>query len=136
MAGTVTVTRVPIRSKIQNRLVEKIIIDWVGDAADGSTPLTTITSLVGYLFKGITIPLSPSPTASYNVKLFDPEATTFNTLITKLDSRSATLTEEVYLTPSAGVNPIVVAGDYQFQITGNVVNSAKGRVILYYQDGF
>lgn len=136
MAGTVTITRVPIKSRLQNKIIDKIIVDWVADAADGSTPQTTIAGMFGYAFKAITIPGSPSPTASYNVKLFDPEAPTFNTLITKLDARSATLTEEVYLTPTGGVNPIVVAGDYKFQVTGNVVNSAQGRVIFYVQDGF
>lgn len=136
MAGTITVTRVPIRARSQNKLIEKIIVDWVGDATDGSTPQTTIPSLVGYIFKAITIPGSPAPTANYNVKLFDPEAPTFNTLITKLDSRSASATEEVYLNPTGGANPIVVAGDYKVQITGNAVVSAQGRVIFYVQETF
>lgn len=136
MAGTVTVTRTPIRARSQNRLVEKIRVDWVGDAADGSVPNTVIPGLVGYIFKALTIPGSPSPTASYNVKLFDPDAPTFNTLITKLDGRSASAIEEVYLNPTGGANPVVVAGDYTFAITGNSVNSAKGTVIFYVQETF
>jgi len=136
MAGTVTFTRVPIKARSQNRLVEKIVVNWTADAADGSTPQTTIPSLCGYIFKALTIPGSPSPSANYNVNLFDPDAPTFNTLIAKLNSRSSSATEEVYLNPTGGANPIVVAGDYKFQITGNSVNSAQGTVIFYVQETF
>lgn len=136
MAGTVTITRSPLRARSQNKIIEKIIVDWVGDAANGSVPATTIPGLFGYIFKAITIPGATAPTANYNVKLFDPEAPAFNSLIAKLDTRSATVVEEVYLIPAGGVNPIVVAGDYVFQVTANVVNSATGRVVLYVQESF
>lgn len=136
MPGSITITRTPVKAKSQNKIIEKITVDWVGDSADGSTPQTTIAGLFGYIFKGITIPGSPAPTASYNVKLFDPDAPTFNTLIAKLDGRSSSATEEVYIIPTGGVAPVLVAGDYKVQITGNSVNSAKGQVILYVQESF
>jgi hypothetical protein len=136
MAGTVTVSRTNYKCKHQNKVIEKITIDWVGDAADGSVPATVIPSLYGYIFKGLTIPGTPNPTASYNAKLFDPDAPTFNTLIAKLDGRAAAAVEEVYIIPTGASNPVMVAGDYTFQITGNSVNSAKGKVILYVQETF
>lgn len=136
MAGTVTVTRTVYKCKSQNKQIEKIRVDWVGDAADGTVPATVIPAWYGYIFKALTIPGSPAPTASYNVKLFDPDAPTFNTLITKLDGRSAAATEEVYIIPTGASNPVLVAGDYTFQVTGNAVVSAKGTAIFYLQETF
>lgn len=136
MAGTVTVLRQQIRARNQSKYTEKIIVDWTADASDGSIPNTLIDKLCGYVFKVVTIPGSPAPTANYSIKLFDPEAPAFDTLINKLASRSASATEEVYPVPTGSVAPITVAGDYTLNITGNSVNSAKGRIIFYVQETF
>lgn len=136
MAGSVKITRQHVRARTQSRYVEKVRVDWVGDAGDGSVPNTVIPSLCGYVFKAVTIPGAPNPTANYNVNLFDPDAPTFSTLIGKLNSRSASAVEEVYIIPTGGVAPVVVAGDYTFSISGNSVLGAKGTVIFYIQETF
>ena len=138
MAGSVTVTRIPTKAKANGKVIEKIRVDWVGDVADGSVPLTTISSMSGYIFKVITAPGSPAPTASYNVKLWDKDigGSLLSVLQGKVDGRSSSAVEEVYTQATGATAPLVVAGDYDFQITANSALSAKGTVIFYVQETF
>ena len=138
MAGTFTTTVQEHKFPNMGKRARIVRVDWVGDAADGTVPNIPLT-LNGYIVKVITIPGSPAPTASYNVKLFDPDAATLDCLINLLAARSATVAEQVYPAPATGQNPILVvsgrdsagARNYQLNISGNVVNSAKGAVLLY-----
>jgi hypothetical protein len=134
MAGTVTITRTPLKSA-NDTYFEKVVIDWVADASAATVPNTTVSGLYGFLLKAITNPGSTAPTANYDIAFGDPEDTTLDALGGLLQNRHTSNTEAVYGIAKNGTDvapfPIFLAGDYQFQLTNNAVNSATGRVILY-----
>lgn len=130
MAGTVTITREPLVSK-HGREVEKVKIDWVADAADGSVPETSISGLYGYVMKAITNPGATAPTDNYDVELIDPDDATIDALAAALANRDTANSEQVYPTVTGATIPIFLAGSYTFKLTNNAVNSATGSVILY-----
>lgn len=130
MAGTVTITRRPQVSPNDER-VEVVIIDWVADSADGSVPNTTVPKLYGFLIKAVTNPGAVAPTANYDIALGDPEDTALDACATLLMNRHTSTTEQVYPLISGAATPLFLAGDYQFQLTNNSVNSATGRLLLY-----
>ena len=138
-AGTVTVTRSDLKHSPAGPESpfhgSKYVIDWVGDASDGSVPATDIT-LEGYIVKVITNPGSPSPTDNYDLALADPEDAALDALGGALANRHTTTTQQVYplIAGAPGTVTVVVPylnGSYAFTLTNNSVNSAKGRVILY-----
>lgn len=140
MAGTTTLVSTSLKTP-QGKICRIHRVDWVGDAANGSVP-DTLISINGFISKVITIPGSPSPTASYNVKLFDPDSATLDVLLGLLAGRSATVSEQVYPAPALGQLPVYAcsgregpgtaqARQYTLNISGNSVNSAKGAVLLY-----
>lgn len=135
MAGTVTVSDpVVLAMQYSGKKYKSLTVDWVADSVNGSVPNTLIPKLSGYLVKVITKPGATAPTANYSIKLFDPLEATADALAGTLASRSATLTEVVYPATSAAVTPPLLLGDHQFSISGNVVNSATGRVIFVFSE--
>lgn len=130
MAGSVTITRAPCKG-LYGREVQKIHIDWIADAADGSVPNTTVDKLYGFLIKVVTNPGSVAPTSNYDIALGDPEDSTLDAAATLLMNRHTSTTEQVYPLISGAAIPLFLAGDYQFQLTNNSVNSATGRCTLY-----
>lgn len=137
MAGTVTVTREHlVYGKGKNdggKTIEKVTIDWVGDASDGSVPNTNI-DLYGFCIKAITNPGTTAPTANYDIAFGDPDDTGLDALAGALANRSASATEQVEPKISSAVLPSFLAGTYQFQLSNNSVNSATGSCILYLVD--
>lgn len=131
MAGTVTVTRVPLRAPNEGKKIEKIKIDWTADAADGSVPNTVIQGLYGFCVKVITNPGSTAPTANYDIAFLDPDDSGIDAFATLLNNRHTSNSEQVYPLISGAATPIFLAGDYTFNLTNNAVNSATGQVILY-----
>jgi hypothetical protein len=131
MAGTVSITRVPLRAPNGGKVIEKVKIDWVADGTDATVPNTSIPGLYGFLVKVITNPGSTAPTANYDIALLDPDDSGIDATATLLNNRHTTSSEQVYPLISGAATPIFLAGDYTFNLTNNAVNSANGQVILY-----
>lgn len=124
MAGTVTLA---FEAKnLGDRKIKVVTAAWTADAANGSVPDTTIAGLSGYLVKAITNPGAVAPTALYDVKLLDSADVTADALAGVLVDRHVANTELVLPTV-----PPLLSGDYTLNITGNIVNSATGTVILF-----
>lgn len=115
--------------------VRKIIVDWVGDSGTGAVPTLTLVDLYGYCIKAITNPGSTAPTDNYDIKLGDPNDTALDALAGALADRDTATTEAVYPAASGAATPCFLErGDYLLAVTGNSVNSATGRIILYLAD--
>ncbi len=130
MAGSVTITQRPQKG-LYGKEVNVVIVDWVGDSADGSVPNTMINGLYGFLVKAVFNPGSTAPTSNYDIALGDPEDTALDAAATLFNNRHTTASEQVYPLISGAAIPLFLAGNYQFQLTNNSVNSATGRMILY-----
>lgn len=137
MAGSISVTSDNLVSMGygERYMVRKIVIDWTGDASDGTVPALSLVNLHGYVLKAITNPGATAPTANYDIALGDPEDSSLDALASALANRSASATEQVYPTASGATIPIWLdKGDYSLSVSGNSVNSATGRIILYLAD--
>lgn len=139
-AGTVTVTRakvgynkIPTKVLTSMKSAEVVTITWVADAAAATVPNTSI-DLFGYVIKAITNPGTPAPTASYGVQFMDPEDVALDAFGGILLARHTSNTEQVAPIVTGGSVPLFVGGTYTFKVSGNAVNSATGRVILYLVD--
>jgi len=132
MAGSTTVTRQVFDYGLgdKKKLVEKITVDFVGDALNGSVPNTTIT-LKGFLQKVVTNPGSTAPTDNWDVALGDPSDTSVDALAGVLQNRDTTTTEIVYPAVATVNQKFFLLGDYSLQISGNSVNSATGRIEFF-----
>lgn len=136
MAGTITETsRTPsVISKADNsKQAEKVIVTWVGDASDGTTPALSIT-LHGFLLKVVTNPGSPAPTDNYDIKLGDPDDSSLDALATLIENRDTANSEQVYTLISGAATPIFLNGTYSLTVTGNSVASATGTITFYLVD--
>lgn len=135
--GTCTLTSDNITNHGYNNryMVRKIIVDWVASSSDGSLPTLTLSNLYGFCIKAITNPGTTAPTDNYDIKLGDPNDTGVDALASALVDRDTANTEVVYPTASGACTPCFLEkGDYLLAITGNSVNSATGRLILYLAD--
>lgn len=139
MPGTVTVTRTDLKHSPGGSETpfhgSKYVIDWVGDASDGSVPDTAI-KLEGYLEKVITNPGTSAPTDNYDIALKDPEDTALDALGGVLDNRHTSQTQQVYPLIAGAPGTVTAVrpylnGSYLFSLSNNSVVSATGRVILY-----
>lgn len=109
-----------------------IIIDWVGDDANGSVPTLVLPKINGKLLQLKTDPGSPAPTTLYDIAITDDEG--FDVLQTVGQNRSATVTEQARIVYS-GTSDEPYVGEWQtltLAITGQSAVSAKGRIILTY----
>ena len=126
MAGSTTVSHFAIGR------VRRIQVDWVADAAAATVPDTVLPSLEGTLFVLTTNPGAVAPTDNYDLTLIDDEGA--DRLQGLGANRDTANTESVPLVYGTGAIPPVVDGDEVLTLkwAGNAVNSATGRVILYY----
>lgn len=137
MAGSISVTSDSIVNVgySDKKRVRKVVIDWTGDASDGTVPNLTVKNLYGYVVKAITNPGSTAPTANYDIALGDPEDSSLDALGSALANRHTSTTEQVYPTVSGAAIPIWLdKGDYTLSISNNSATSATGRIILYLTD--
>ena len=105
---------------------------WVGSSVDGSVTATASTSEIdGWVFMAITNPGSPTPTASYNVYLYDSEGV--DVMGGTLTARSNSASEQaIPLIASDWYGERFVEGTITLTITGQSVHSAEGVVKVYY----
>lgn len=133
MAGTVVITQTEQQTPL-GFVVHKIRVDWTGDAANGSVPNTVIPKLHGFVMKAVTIPGATAPTATYSIKLFDPDAAALDAFVAATASRSASAAEQVAPVLSGAQTPVFLCGDYTFNVSGNSVNNATGSLIIYLRE--
>jgi hypothetical protein len=126
MAGSTTVSHYTIG------VVRRIIVDWVGDSADGTVPDTVLPVFDGRLFELTTNPGATAPTDNYDITIIDAEG------IDRLQglgaNRDTANTESLPLVYSGStIHPVISRTDVlTLKIAGNAVNSAAGRIILLY----
>lgn len=139
-AGTVTVSKSQTSAFGGSQVPIQIVqVDWTGDASDGSVPTKSI-QLGGYVLKVVTNPGSTAPSANYDIALGDPEDSALDALASALLNRHTSNTEQVY--PAIAGAPGTVSslpvflepGAYTLAVTGNSVNSATGRILIYLSD--
>lgn len=134
--GTYSVSRNTVVSSAGGKSAyHKVVVSWVGDAADGTMPVISIP-LYGTLVKVVTNPGSTAPTANYDIDLTDPSDSALSATSTALNNRHTTTTEQVYplLAGSPGTVtavPVVLAGTYGLAITNNSQAGATGTIELY-----
>ena len=127
MAGTVTVTRTPLKSN-QGIIAEKVQIDWLSDASGNAD---STVNLHGFLLKAITDPSgSAAPTDNYDITLV---ADGIDQLGGALADRDTANNEMVYPTATSAQVPIFLAGDHTFTIA-NAGNAKQGTVYLYLRE--
>lgn len=125
MAGTLTVTRVPM--KIYGDIIgEEITIAWTSDASGNAD--VSIPDMKGFMVLAKTIPSSSAaPTTLYDIKLKD--GTGYDVLASALGDRSATVTERLP-TQNSGVLAILhLNGSYTFDVT-NAGNAKAGTCVF------
>lgn len=128
MAGTVAQTHEK-RGKIG-----VITLDWVADASDASVPDTELDEPIGGRILAIeTNPGGTAPTDNYDVTLVDAEG--HDVLEGAGVDRDTANTEKAAVVYSGTeLHPVVSRSDVlTFNLDNNAVNSALGRVKIYYE---
>lgn len=136
MAGTISVSSRSsdvIGKGSSRKCVEKVVIDWVADAAAATVP-DLVLELQGFIIKAITNPGATAPTDNYDITLGGPEDSALDVLGGALLNRDTANTEQVYPLITGAVIPVFVSGSHTLSIANNAVNSASGRIVLYLVD--
>lgn len=142
-AGSVTATRTKIDvAFMAGRGIQKVVISWTADAADGTVPSTSLNTalaasggivpLVGWsCYMAVTDPGATAPTDDYDIVLNDEYgADIFGTAI---NDRDTTSTEQAFPIVATGTyRSRLVTGNLTFGLSNNAVNSAVGQCILYF----
>jgi len=129
MAGSVSIT-------VSNKT--KVEISWVADSGDGSVPQTEFESailvdIVGeYCILAVTDPGSPAPTDEYDIEILDEYGV--DIFGGELNNRSTTNPEQAVPKIGNGYGGRFCAGPWTFKLTGNSVNSAQGKCVLYFEE--
>ena len=129
--GTVTISSNTYRPGGSGDL-EKILISWVGDAADGTVPSTDF-SFCGTLQRVAINPGATAPTNLYDVVLTDEDS--FDLLL-GVGTDLLTATSESKIPTKAGSvantwELMTYCGLATFTLTGNSVHSATGTMTLF-----
>ena len=126
MAGT----NVETRSADEN--YEKIVFDWVGDASGGSVPSTaTAQGVYGYVVRATTIPgTGVPPTALYDIVINDEDGV--DVMGGALANRAQAGNEQAVPLLGGAYGPCRVnTSALTCAVSGNSVNSATGKIILW-----
>jgi len=125
MAGTLTVTREPIKFKYSGKIVERIHIAWTSTAGGATDVL--IPDVFGYILKLVTDPVD-GPTDNYDVTLIDEYGA--DVLATTGTNRDTTNSETVYPNVSGATIPAFSVGDVTFTVA-NAGSAKSGVAVLY-----
>jgi len=103
---------------------------WTGDDANGTIPITAAmlqADVQGFRILSVeTQPLTPAPTASYNIQLLDSfGADMMGGALTGLSNSSSQIFAASSATPA-------INGTFSLKITGNSAVSARGVVVVYF----
>lgn len=120
MAGTLTVTRTPGKTKY-GREYEIVQVDWTSDASGNAD---VAVALDGFLVKSVTDPVD-GPTDNYDITLVQNGA---DQLAAALENRDTTNSECVI-----HAAPIFLAGSHTFTVAA-AGNAKSGKAFLYLVD--
>ena len=132
MSGTVIITISSVGNKSK-----KVEIIWTANSLDGSVPRTEFDSAIiadiqeKYCILAITDPGSPAPTDQYDIKIFDEYSV--DIFGGELNNRSTINTEQAVPKIGNGYGGRLCAGPWTFRLSGNSVNSAQGKCVLYFE---
>ena len=142
-AGSVTATRTKIDvAFMAGRGIQKVVISWTADAADGTVPSTSLNTalsasggivpLIGWsCYMAVTDPGATAPTDNYDIVLKDEYGA--DIFATAINDRDAANTEQAFPIVAAGTyRSRLVTGNLTFELSNNAVNSAVGQCILYF----
>ena len=130
MAGTITLT-----SHKSFGAIRRLVVDWVADAADASVPSLVLPVIEGTLLALETNPGATAPTDNYDVAVTDGEgADRLHGAGANRDTATTELTPIVF-TGTSLHPPVSVDEALTLAISGNLVNSALGRVVIIYSPG-
>lgn len=127
MAGSTVVTH------YAQGALRRIQIDWTADAAAATVPDTVLPAIEGQILAIETNPGAVAPTDNYDVTLIDGEGV--DKLAAAGVDRDTANTEQAAAAFTSSSIPIPVDADntLTLKIANNAVNSATGRVIIYYR---
>ena len=115
----------------------KVEIDWVADDADGSVPdgvfdaTDTIDILGRYCILGITNPGTTAPTDNYDITVEDEYGC--DIFGGQLLNRDSALSEQALPNVGGAYGGRPCAGILTFKLSGNSVNDATGKCVLYFE---
>lgn len=126
MAGSTTVTHYALGA------LRRIQVDWTADAADGSVPNTVLPAFEGRIIALETNPGAVAPTDNYDLALTNGEGA--DKLAGAGANRDTANTEAAAVAFASTSIPVPVDRDetLTLAISNNAVNSATGRVVIYY----
>lgn len=131
MAGTITLT-----SHKSFGTVRRLVVDWVADAADGTVPSLLLPVIEGTLLALETNPGATAPTDNYDVAVTDGEGVDrLHGAGANRDAANTELTPIVF-SGTALHPPVSVDEALTLVVSGSVVNSALGRVVIFYAPGY
>lgn len=127
MAGSTTVTH------YAQGALRRIQIDWTADAAAATVPNTVLPAIEGELLAVETNPGAVAPTDNYDFVVNDAEG--LDRLNGAGQNRDTTTTESAAIAFTSTSIPIPVDADdvLTLVISGNSVNSATGRIVVFYR---
>lgn len=128
MAGTLTVTRQPLRTKYEQKMIERIHVSWTSDASGNAD--VAISDLYGYIIKLITDPAAAgsAPTDNYDITLVDEYGS--DALEGAGADRDTANTETAFPAKASATVPAFVAGDVTFTVA-NAGNAKSGVAVFY-----
>lgn len=116
----------------------KVVIDWVADDGNGTVPQTdfdatdSVDILGRYCILAVTDPDSgTAPTDNYDVEILDEYGC--DIFGGKLTNRDTANSEQVIPSISSAYGGRLCAGILTFKLTGNSVNDAEGKCVLYFE---
>ena len=115
----------------------RVVIDWVADNGDGSVPQTDFDSddsldiLDRFCVLGVTDPGAVAPTPNYDIEILDEYGV--DVFGGNLTNRSATASEQAVPKIGSAYGGRLCAGIWTFKLTNNIVNSATGKCVLYFE---
>lgn len=145
MAGSVTMTLNKISTKLSGKGANysgahdifKLLIEWVGDASGGTVPQTAFSAsdlkfLRGrYCVLAVTDPGSTAPTDNYDITIEDEYGVdVFGGSLTNRDTANS---EQAIPQIGTGLASRLCGGTWTFKLSGNSVNSATGKLCLYFE---
>ena len=118
--------------------IVEVKIEWVGDDADGSVPDTvfdstdTIDILGRYCVLAVTDPDGDTaPTDNYDITVEDEYGC--DIFGGALENRDTANSEQAVPKVSSVYGGRLCAGTWTFKLSGNSVNSAEGKCVLYFE---
>lgn len=115
--------------------IVKVEIDWVADDTNATVPETDFSDFMNlgwYCVLAVTDPDSvTAPTDNYDIEILDEYGC--DVFGGSLTNRDAANSEQAVPKINSVYGGRLCAGTWTFKLTGNSVNSAEGKCVLYFE---